>query len=1133
MPDKKINNRTLANKDRVLYFISLLHKASLTTSNLNHHIGMFVRYLAYALAITNDDGIIGLFKIQLAKASEVIIVGSCIYFVGMTVGLISYFAAFYKRPWTINYTVDLPRPLGLLARRIHAFWNYVVTVGFTMYLVWMSVNYKKIGPAVVYSIFMALQLAGAVFSIYMLKITLPSDRIQALLNDDQEILIFCTYTAIMVIGQLAQAYEKSNVRTYLQVAVAVLNFYLLAYYIIRTKYWHPKMNSLVFRLQAALTVFSMMVVRQNLDASVSGTYIVGTIALFLLIRLSNNIIRLKTYIDGFDKRLDLRTRMYGLAAMDETLSSPEAKNKPPSEISMFFLGLTSRQKTSNKDKSMNNLCPSNDLNEYILKYITNDLKDLLSLKMAAFFFMKQPYRNFYFLKVIMNKLKPLMNSNLKQRAEYYHLKLMIEAKIESTYFLKAYESQTTVSLLSNLNHIAVVSNTENGKDYVDIYYPLQCKQLFLQFVDLTNKEVSIAKDIFTYILNARRENRDVKMHTLHAYNSKAMAAMMTTDDYLAFIQDVVPRPPQYYYPQLYSYYAGLKFDKLKAREALLLYKSRRSTWDIMKVNSRETKTEAFDVDTAVLQISLGTHAVGLIVDATPNSDVLLKADAVRKSVVGSNCNDLFIDYLSPKHKELMIAMKTMEKTVNLQKDFFILQYDKSLKEANISLKILPELSKDLLMIASIRLLQNKERFLALTDKHFNLLQAEDEFWDSIFRKKESDLTNMEVISERITSMARIISILKSFSDLMNKNHQETTITSQAFVDLTTRILDLNNQSCISYSVDQQSPFINHLKRSVIFLKIIQESYFGQSVCKFYFKIIDHRLVHSSKLRLLRLNYGMTDDMNSMTDSESLAVTGSFNRHQAITADRGVPMIVEFEDNLAKNRVDADDVVKEIKSVIGGLTNGQAEVFSGCWKDRLVELMDEIEKYTELVNIEQELKEQNANLEQVKLATVEIKKTKGSLVNEQPIAEIDHKDISLSSEEDSPTFSKVATDLNPSISIHNKGFFGNSKGFTETSSLAKSKHRRGESKNFNIKHNLKDVEAGSIADNRLRQPDILNSANIHNKSSKSARYDSKPSNIRTRLNQLDSKHTKYPKKVGKSMNTKDIVNLSLCRCSLQR
>ena len=924
-----------------MYFVCLLLKADLYTSDGYMACMVMLRYFVYFIALTNHDSVLGKIKSMFISSAIFVVISSHLVFWLVAIWIAISFARYYRHPDTFNFSEDSQISLVQLMTKVKSTQQMVLPVLYLATVLWIFDNYSQVWQSVLLAILLLLATVLTNISLYLLTDTMPRDKLFALMDCGHEVIFYTLNKIILTVALLSDLKYLKFAKVYIQSSICLVLGGLALYNCFRVKYWSEKANMIVMGLHLFLFVCSLLGLSETLGVHQGNALMVACICYPIVLKGGiNNVKRNKLCRPFEQKNL---SNVYAAAAMDKTLRETDRSSKGNAEYRLYYQGLISDLlKSSKNTKLMKDSDPvtMEDIDKALVQISEKKILSLSSLKLVYYYFLKFPYHNFSFCSIFLSRMKTLMNTRYYDRLQWFYFKLLLESKFEATYFLKDTDQDKSTDLYGLYRHIAITSNRPPSKEYVNVNYPLQCKRVYLIFVDRLKLATGIFKELFNYLITSRSSNKSVSIHRLWMLNEKLVQTTRKVSVSLRFLQANIPKPPQYYYPALYSYYAGIMYDSIRGSQMLQLFRSGRCTWNLIKSKIKAVRTSEENV---VLEMTTAKQNVGEIIDATPNAESLLLVKPGQKAVIGRHCNELFAQFLKIKHIGMMSNMTAVDKIVNAKGGFFMELFDKSLKEVDFQIKFAFHIEKYPSILASIKVINRlNNQFFLITSMTADVYQAEDGFWKAIGKKRSEEKFNLNSLSKRITKMSKIIKIVMELAKFEQSDSRNTSFSSTLRA-LLNKVLELNSQSCLYFTADhgsEASRIFGNLKMLIRF----EPGTFGDSL---YFKMyitfenthmpVNEALARSDFKRTPRNFIGNT--ISKVSHSSD----GSFKNK------KGFP-ITSYQDETQafSGSTFSDVVVKDISTSLHGLKISNIDLFVGEWKTMMSELVNEVAAYERLV-----------------------------------------------------------------------------------------------------------------------------------------------------------------------------------------
>ena len=566
-----------------MYFICLLLKADLYTSDGYMVCMVLLRYFLYFIALTNHDSVLGKIKTLFISSAIFVLISSHLMFWIVAIWIASAFARYYRHPDTLNFSEDSQISLAQLMTKVKSTQQIVLPMLYLATILWILDNYSQVWQSVLLAILLLLETVLTNISLYLLTDTMPRDKLFALMDCGHEVIFYTLNKIIISVALLSDIEYFKFAKVYIQSSICLVLEGLALYYCFRVKYWSEKANMIVMGLHLFLFVCSLLGLSETFGVHEGKALMVACICYPIILKAGINKVKRNKLCRSFDpKNL---SNVYATAAMDNTLRDTDRSSKGNAEYRLYYQGLIlGLLKSSKKTKIIkdSDFITMEDIDKALVQISEKKIISLYSLKLVFFYFLKFPYHNFSFCSIFLTRMKTLMNTRYYDRLQWFYFKLLLESKFEATYFLKDTDEGKSTDLYGLYRHIAITSNRPPSKDYVNINYPLQCKRVYLIFVDQLKLATGIFKELFNYLITSRSSNKTVSIHRLSMLNKRIFKSTRKVKASLRFLKENIPKPPQYYYPALYSYYAGIMYDSIRGRQMLQLFKSGRCTWNLIK-----------------------------------------------------------------------------------------------------------------------------------------------------------------------------------------------------------------------------------------------------------------------------------------------------------------------------------------------------------------------------------------------------------------------------------------------------------------------------------------------------------------------------------------------------------------------
>ena len=1093
--DRAILSKSLTKEERGMYFICLLLKADLYTSDALMTCLVLLRYFMYFMALTNHQSVIGQIKSVFVRYEVYVLVFCHMVFWSTVIWMAMAFRWYHRHPEALNFSGDSDKGMVGIMNRVKWIQNGVMQVIFFGTLQWIMVNYTQIWQSVLLAVLLMLEVVLVKMSLYFLTDTIPRDKLFAVMNKGQEILLATINKIILAIGLLSDLNLFSFVRIYLQAALCLTLGALWVFYCLKVKYWSEKANFLVMGLQLFLFVCSLVSFAETIGVHESNALLVASVCYPISLKAGINKIKSLKLSRTFDIKNKTIVNPYASASMDKVLRKADKLGQKNTEYFLYYQGLILEMLKVPKEVCLIKTAEVETVEDLDRVIVQNALKNKLeldSLKLAFFFFLKFPYHNFAFCTIFLGRMKCLMDSRYSDKLQWFYFKLLLESKFEGFYFFKEVDSSKSKDLCGLYRDIAITSNKPPSQEYVNINYPLQCKQVYLVLLEKLKNTTGRLKDQFNYLISCRSISKPVSIHKLYHYNLKLASANAKLKASLSFMREYIPEPPQYYYPALYSYYAGILFDPVKAGEILKLFKSGKETWSLIKSKSKNIRPDSASEDTVVLQMSTAKQNAGEITDATPNAERILKVRPGDKEVIGRNCNELFVDFLQAKHKVFMTGMTAVDKIVNVKGEFFLKLFDKSLNEVDFVIKFAFHIQKYPSMVISLRALNKlHNQFFVITNLTFEIIQAEKGFWRAIGKRKHIDKFNINAICQRINKMGKIVKIVMELDKFKDSKSSSASL-SPTFKAMLKNILDSNKNDSLCFIADHGSEM--HQKSGISKMIVrFEPGNFGKT---FFYKLyitfqgariaaletVANRSIKNTTFQTFEKS--MLDRNNSSEGSfqENEEFYGKYNSKNGET--------LAF-----LNTIMADDIIRQLAGILADNNPGSVDLIVGDLKKKLSDLIKEVGLYQKIAA--KDLEARTNNLSHLKSASAFPKIVEALEMENNEKSERDdfnnQKELKITNKVKTPQVIKQKLLNQKTTNEHELSASIQKKASTQTNNkLLTTDSIRSDDNRMNLqslikstygKDNLKDVcRSKSTEKAKLSKPQtILNQAIVENKS----------------------------------------------------
>ena len=949
--DRVILNTNLTREERGMYFFCLLLKADMYTGDALKTGLVLLRYFVYFMALTNHQSVLGQIKSIFVGYEIYVLVFCHIVFWTGVIWITAAFRWYYRHSETLNFSSDSDRGLINLMNRIKWIQHVLIPVLFFVTLQWIMQNYSRIWQSVLMAVLLLLELFLTNISLYLLIDTVPRDKLFALINSGQEIFFYTLNKLILAIGLLSDLNSFSFVKIYLKVALCIALGLVLLFCCFKVRYWSENANLMIMGLQLFLFVYSLVSFTETMGVHESSALLAASVCYPIALKSGINQIRSLKLSRTFDIKNKNIINPYASASMDSILRDTDRAGQKNTEYLLYYQGLILEMLKVPKEVCLMKPVEVNSIEDLDRVIVQNALKnrlDLDNLKLAFYFFLKFPYHSFAFCSIFVGRMKSLMDSRYSDKLQWFYFKLLLESKFEGAYFFKEADSSKSKDLCDLYRDISITSNKPPSQEYVNINYPLQCKKVYLIFLENLKNTTGRLKDQFNYLISCRMISRPVRIHKLYHFNVKLVSASAKVKASLTFLKENIPEPPRYYYPALYSYYAGVMYDPAKAREILQLFKSGINSWSLIKSKAKLIKPNTSSGNTVVLQMSTAKQNAGEITDATPNADSLFKVMPGDKQVIGRNCNELFVDFLKTKHMVFMSSMTSVDKIVNAKGGFFLKLFDKSLKEVEFMIKFAFHIEKYATMLVSLKTLSKMQnQFLVISSLTAEIFQAEKRFWRAIGKRRHVAKFNINAVSQRISKMAKMIKIMMELAQYEN-NESSSASLSPAFKAMLKKILGCNKSDSLCFTADNGSE-IHKKYGSTKMLVRFEPGNFGKTFfIKLYFTF---EIAHIAALETVAYSSPKNSTRQTLTKpvlENSISSEGSFQEHCDLADKFSMNHASHDADTQAfSTMASADTLIGELSDILAGINAGSIDLFVGDWKRKLSDLVKEVDLYRKL------------------------------------------------------------------------------------------------------------------------------------------------------------------------------------------
>ena len=794
-------------------------KAEQNTSGLEHKL-FFVSYIAIISGSTSSffNFMDGLNMAEVYPHSVVIttsILTVCSYI----------FIIWASSKFKYLKTSDKPPTAILISTRILSAFQFIVYP----FLVWGFATSMAHGyyDWIIWGVGFPSVVLGLILCSFIIQIgtnTYPSDFVGAKIETSSGLFIYCLTLGCIVLGVLGQTSARKKNREEMNAILAFIFLGVLIHKLFYRKYWNSDFDILEkFGYFFLFIINVLSILRPNRIKSEQEMLWIIIICTFYW-KLLPNIDRIFGKVDVFDRKIRFSRRIVGFLNMTESIIKQNHNKENLSglerENQIYYKGIMERFLSSMKyeKEEIEVILKSHSktqivIIEYLLQEISNPTALRFCLKIQVLCFLN----NLPPMNILMAKLTSTLGNSLISRFEIFHLKSLLYARsyISFTSSIESSQSRPEIqlTLLNHYRNLTMPPSEENRKGFVDISRPLHYNAINQETIGRLKELLLITKETLLILLQ-NNNMRKGSTNELYVRNMMIMEKMREFENRIVTEIKTIKFPPEFLFLPLYIYYSTISHESAKANWAIQQIKKAKITWELLSNKQLAITYGEPDTNSAIIKVcALGKSKPGTIVEVSHGYENILGFPR-SESVIGCNINDLFPPIMRKKHVDLMAQAKGFENILNTKKEFPLKKLDGLFVESRFVLKIFPDLDKEVSVIASLTPIKKLSGFLVLANKRFDILEAEQQFWNAI---ELADIeAELKTFTNFLPSLGPIYDLLILFAKLREELKKEPKLLGEesffnSILSFTENVIRLNRIGKLVYKVSQNSPFYNGLR----------------------------------------------------------------------------------------------------------------------------------------------------------------------------------------------------------------------------------------------------------------------------------------------------------------------------------
>ena len=688
-------------------------------------------------------------------------------------------------------------------------------------------------------------------SVSFFRNTIPSNSILlSLISRSKELPVQLLNTLQIISMTILYEYDESFHR-HLGSFVVSSGLHMIALIVMLNNriYWYFSMNYVTLCSLVCLTTIKLscdlyrLGIFDNLELSMTINMCI------ILMKLARNRLLYISRIDFTIPDISGSKRKEGMCYFDSLLRSLRngTDGEWDSMSKMYYMGvaksLLERLETDEayllRKKSAGD--SEEDWSQHLLTYLSKTQgNDAETLELILWLDLIKIVPSLSKFKGFLGSLNILVRSlNWGKQFSLFNIKILFERRLMNMYKGKLRnEVDISLSIEEIYEYIHTTEESMVEDNYLDIHLPIRSKNRYIDICEAICDEISMKMDLMSKISsNTRLRCSMLFGYNRYIMNKKKMIRVMIDQ----FIEELEENNAfiGYFIAGVMVYMKIVVFDHAKSKKLFQIYKTKRQKLIFASVSGPITPVNLFK-ESAFLQVSIQKGTEGNIIDHSHDFGLYLGMPADKgKSVIGTNCNQLFPSYLRDVHSFYMVNMQRFFQ-LNLQREWMVVGFDGELKEISFIVKIVPTFTSMITSSISIRPSTDEGRLLLLLNRKNEVIASKKTFQQIIDACGLSE--KLVSIGELSNELTDIINLIRELDKYLNKPLVRSHNNDIKIQELRSKLRSLysefqaaNGSTGIDYMIQSYSAYSDFFPGISLIANIEITSFKEEELAKVYLK----------------------------------------------------------------------------------------------------------------------------------------------------------------------------------------------------------------------------------------------------------------------------------------------------------
>ena len=438
---------------------------------------------------------------------------------------------------------------------------------------------------------------------------------------------------------------------------------------------------------------------------------------------------------------------------------------------------------------------------YFLENTDNQDEDTIETIMMHHLIYSTP--NLSHMLINLKRFKTITHRGLISSFKYNHYKNLFERKLLAMYKGKLRnEVDISLSIRDSYWNIYLLEIKSQDDGYIDISLPIRTKN---SFSELSKDIRGMLEEYESLILDIRSRHLLSYRRLFHSNRFILEMDRRIQNKIDVHVDSIEESCVSYYLIACMVYLRTVRFDHAKSKKLFQIYKTKRQKLIFASVSGPITPVN-FLKDSCTIELSIQKGSVGEILEYSQNFEVVLGLCRDRQ-LKGMNINCFFPACFQDRHQQLMETFQTFPH-FNLQRNFFLNDFNGFVNEVKIIVKIMPYLTMQMTSSVYIRRIKISDKILLLLNYEHDIIASQEKFKKVLETCAISPIaTNLKTLFPKVDS---IIQLFKLFNEFVKPKNSITDPKLRAFINQLVSIyfsLDYYNRTRgLEFEIEPISPY---------------------------------------------------------------------------------------------------------------------------------------------------------------------------------------------------------------------------------------------------------------------------------------------------------------------------------------